>query len=251
MNKSLLLTGASGGIGVELLEGLSNKGWDVIATDHPTKKLNLTSTARKFSWIPQDLNLLIGNKSIQNNFKKKVINASKEKEITVIIHNAATQIISKFNSLTDNDWQKTFNINLFAPVVINKLFLETLERNKGSIVHISSIHSELTKSNFSAYASSKSALSSLTRSMAIELGKKIRVNAIEPAAINTPMLKDSFKESNLDLNLLSDFHPTGKIGTPNDVLKAILYLIDPKNTFLNGCIISLSGGIHGRLYDPT
>ena len=65
------------------------------------------------------------------------------------------------------------------------------------------------------------------------------------------MLKDSFKESNLDLNLLSDFHPTGKIGTPNDVLKAILYLIDPKNTFLNGCIISLSGGIHGRLYDPT
>jgi len=250
MKKSILLTGALGGIGIELIYGLSNQGWQVIATDHPEKEIKLSLRENKYSWIPQDLNLLIGNKSAQNDFKKKVINCSKDKQISVIIHNAATQIVSKFNTLSDDDWQKTFNINFFAPVVINRLFLENLKKNKGSIVHISSIHSTLTKSNFSAYAASKAALSCLTRSMAIEMGNKIRVNAIEPAAIRTKMLEESFSYSNNKIEELSKYHPSGRIGNPDDVLRAIIYLINPENTFLNGSILTLGGGIHGKLHDP-
>ena len=248
--KSILLTGAAGGIGIKLLEGLSNNGWHVIATDHPEKEIKLSSDKYNFSWVPQDLNLLIGNKSVQNEFKRKVLNFSEENKFAVIIHNAATQIVSKFYSLTDEDWQKTFNINFFAPVVINKLFLENLEGNNGSIVHISSIHSTLTKSKFTAYASSKAALSCLTRSMAVEMGGKVRVNAIEPAAIKTKMLEESFSYSKNKIEELSKYHPSGTIGSPNDVLKAVEYLINPENKFVNGCIISLGGGIHGKLHDP-
>ena len=248
--KSILLTGASGGIGIKLLEGLSNNGWHVIATDHPKKEIKLPSDEFNFSWVPQDLNLLIGNKSIQREFKDNVLSFCEENNLAVIIHNAATQIVSKFNSLTDDDWQKTFNINFFAPVVINKLFLKNLNKNNGSIVHISSIHSTLTKSNFTAYASSKAALSCLTRSMAVEMGDKVRINAIEPAAIRTKMLEESFSYSKAKIEELSKYHPSGRIGSPNDVLKAVEYLINPENKFINGCIISLGGGIHGKLHDP-
>ena len=69
MKKSILLTGALGGIGIELIYGLSNQGSHVIATDHPEKKIKLSLKENKYSWIPQDLNLLIGNKSAQNNLK--------------------------------------------------------------------------------------------------------------------------------------------------------------------------------------
>ena len=125
-----------------------------------------------------------------------------------------------------------------------------LEENSGSIIHITSIHSRLTKNGFSAYSTSKSALTNLTKSLSIELGNKVRVNAIEPAAIDTDMLREGFKKNKLAFTQLNEFHPTGSIGNPEDVLRSVIFLLDPSNKFLNGCILSLSGGIHNRLFDP-
>ena len=87
--------------------------------------------------------------------------------------------------------------------------------------------------------------------MAVELGGTVRVNAIEPAAIATPLLEAGFAD-NPDLKAkLDSYHPTSSIGTPADVARAVLFLLDPANTFINGCVLPLGGGIHSRLHDPA
>lgn len=251
MKRLAFITGACGGIGSSLVSSLSDNGWNVIATDHPSFKSSSISQNSNISWVFQDLDLLVNNSTNQNKFLQNIIKASKGNLIQALIHNAAIQKLAPFQTLRDSDWIETFNVNFFSPVIISRLLLPQLIKNKGSIVHLTSIHAQLTKSNFSAYATSKAALRSLTKSMAVEMGDKLRVNAIEPAAIMTPLLEASFNKSDKNvLSHLSNYHPTGHIGQPEDICRAVLYLIDPKNTFLNGCILSLSGGIHGRLHDP-
>ena len=168
-----------------------------------------------------------------------------------VVHNAAVQRLGPFEQLRLPDWQHTLDVNLTAPVAISRALLPQLKRQRGSIVHIGSIHSQLTKPGFTAYATSKAALAGLTRAMAVELGGSVRVNAIEPAAIATPMLEAGFAK-NPDLRAqLDEFHPIGSIGSPDDVARTVLFLLDPANSFLNGCVLALGGGIHSRLHDPS
>ena len=247
---SVLITGAAGGIGSSIVQKLFKDGWNVIATDLILKKMNKEFEELEITLIPQDLNLLPSNSNELKEFILKIKKATKDAPLKAIIHNAAIQNINKFEELDDESWQKTLNINLLAPISINRELIADLKSYNGSIVHIGSIHNKLTKPGFSSYATSKSALMGLTRSMAVELGNKVRVNGIEPSAILTPMLKDGFKEREKLFEKLESFHPTESIGRCEDVANAVLFLIDPSNVFLNGCILQLTGGIHHRLYDP-
>lgn len=170
---------------------------------------------------------------------------------SAIVHNAALQRLGLFSQLSAFDWLDTLAVNLIAPVAISRALLPQLKSHRGSIVHIGSIHSHLTKPGFTAYATSKAALAGLTRAMAVELGGLVRVNAIEPAAIATPMLEAGFAATPDLKAQLQAFHPTGSIGSPADVGRAVLFLLDPSNSFVNGCVLPLGGGIHCRLHDPA
>jgi len=153
-------------------------------------------------------------------------------------------------SLSFGDWQTTININLNSTFILIQALLLKLRVAKGSVVNIASIHSTLTKPNFSAYATSKSGLVGLTRSLAVELGHQVRVNAICPAAIDTSMLHAGFIDNPQGLEELKKFHPSGNIGSISDIVNAALFMTDNHNSFLNGSILSLDGGISSRLHDP-
>jgi len=129
--------------------------------------------------------------------------------------------------------------------------LEKLKVSKGSVVNITSIHAALTKPGFSTYAMSKAAMDGMTRSLAVELGRDVRINAIAPAAISTPLLEAGFENRLDEFKQLADMHPTGKIGTPADVASLALYLVSEEAAFINGSILGLDGGIRGRLHDPV
>ena len=91
----------------------------------------------------------------------------------------------------------------------------------------------------------------MTRSLAVELGSRVRINAICPAAISTPMLEAGFEGNPQGLEQLAGYHPSGCVGSPEDVAEAALYLAKADGTFLNGAIIGLDGGIASRLHDPA
>ena len=247
---TVLVTGAAGAIGYGITRVLYESGYNVIGTDHPDKipKKDLLDFCS--DWIPQDLEKLCENEANAKEFCDSVLFKSNNSPLVGIVNNAAIQILNKFSKLALKDWKSSFEINIIAPILLSKNLLNELEKNSGSIVNIGSIHSCLTKSNFIAYSTSKAALSGLTRSMAVELGNKVRINGIDPAAISTPMLDMGFLNNN-ELKLkLDSYHPTGSIGHPKDVANAVKFLLDSSNSFLNGCILDLSGGIKSRLHDP-
>lgn len=249
--RSLLITGAAGGIGTALVDHLLGEGWQVIASDHPDACPSANDHRPKgVFWLPADLEQLASSGEPLQVFAARVAELTTDAPLLAIVHNAALQRLARFADLTADDWSSTLAINLLAPVAISRCLLPHLITNRGSIVHISSIHSRLTKPGFTAYATSKAALSGLTRAMSVEIGGEVRVNAIEPAAIRTPMLEAGFANHPEALALLKSFHPSGVIGSPLDAARAVSFLIDPANIFVNGCVLELGGGIHGRLHDP-
>ena len=249
--KSVLVTGAAGGIGSALVIALAEEGWMVIGTDHPSMHPSKKILDSCLAWIPADLVKLSKESNALVSFRMSICAAQANYPLAAIVHNAALQRLNDFEGLSSGDWNNTLAVNLMAPVLINRTFLPMLKSQSGCIVHIGSIHSQLTKPGFTAYATSKAALAGLTRAMAVELGGVVRVNALEPAAIATPMLEAGFTDAPELKPQLEAFHPTGCIGSPHDVARAVLFLLDPSNSFLNGCVLSLGGGIHSRLHDPA
>jgi NAD(P)-dependent dehydrogenase (short-subunit alcohol dehydrogenase family) len=161
------------------------------------------------------------------------------------------QILGGADSLTRNDWQQTLNVNLVAPFIWTQALLPALEHAKGSVVNISSIHAKLTKKNFVAYATSKAALSGMTRALAVDLGPRVRINAIEPAAIETEMLKTGFEGEPELYCRLQKCHPAQRIGLPVEVARLAVLLADKNIAFVHGACISIDGGIGNALLDPS
>ena len=96
---------------------------------------------------------------------------------------------------------------------------------------------------------SKASLSALTRSLSLEIGHKTRVCEIQPAAIDTDMLRAGLQDE-LSFSKLENCHPSGKIGQANDVASMVLTILQTSSTFINGMIVNLDGGLSNRLHDP-
>ena len=243
----VLITGVAGGIGGSLVKTFFESGFRVIGTDI-IETINNDYIEHFFKI---DLGLMISNEQAIQNFYLQVKNILGDEGLHAIINNAAIKTIKNISDLTVDDLINSFKVNCAAPFLLIKYFLRDLEKSNGSVVNISSIHAELTKPKFVAYATSKSALTGLTKSLAIELGGKIRVNAIAPAAIATPMLNDGFINKPEDFIKLSSFHPVGRIGEPNEVSQLAVFLTSSYAGFINGAVFKIDGGISSRLHDPS
>ena len=240
--KTILITGSNGAIGQGLCCGFKDDGWRVIGTD--IQKFNNNVDA----YIPIDLDLLCSDDSYREQSIKSIINVCHE-GLDVLINNAAIQILNPISKLTVQDWTKSINVNLNSVFILTKELLPKLKKAKGCVINISSIHAQLTKPDFSAYATSKAGLAGLTKSLSVELGAKVRVNSITPAAISTPMLEAGFSKDQKARLDLDAYHPTGSVGVVKDIVSASLYL-SKAGSFVNGANINIDGGIGTRLYDP-
>jgi NAD(P)-dependent dehydrogenase (short-subunit alcohol dehydrogenase family) len=243
---TVLITGASGGIGCALVKTFSETGYAVIATDIVAPQEDLPFT----HFVASDLRRTVEDEVYAAATFADIRRCLNGRPLKAFISNAATQILGDVEHLSRLDWRKTMDINLLAPFFWTQAFLPELEAAKGCVINVSSIHARRTKAGFSAYATSKAALSGLTRSLAIELGGRVRVNAIEPAAIDTPMLRAGFEGDEDGFRRLESFHPSGCIGAPAQMGKLALMLVEAEFMFLNGTVIPFDGGIGARLYDP-
>ena len=145
--------------------------------------------------------------------------------VAALINNAAVQIVKPMEMLTTEDWISTLNVNLLAPFLLTQALLKELEAAAGAVINISSIHATQSKPEFAAYATSKAALNGLTRNLAVELGGRVRINAICPAAVTTPMLLEGFAGREVALDRLAQMHPAGRIGEPREVAALAFFLV--------------------------
>ncbi|MFC4701020.1 SDR family NAD(P)-dependent oxidoreductase [Glaciecola siphonariae] len=243
-----LITGAAGGIGKALVEEFVDEGYKVISADIVFAESKFVG--ENVYELQLDLAQIVDNANALGSLKEQIANITGGEGIAVLVNNAAVQILSSTQDMTIDQWNMTWTINLHAPFLLIQTFLEDLSKNKGAVVNISSIHAKQTKKRFVAYATSKAALSSLTRNLAVDLGDKIRINAIEPAAVGTDMLLAGFIESPEQLASLNEFHPLGRIANPKEIAELAVFLCSEKSRFIQGASISATGGIDGCLSDP-
>jgi NAD(P)-dependent dehydrogenase (short-subunit alcohol dehydrogenase family) len=241
-----VVTGAAGGIGQAIVRAFTAAGYAVVATDIVDQPADMACSL----YLQADLARTVEDAGYADALFRRILDHVDGQGLAALVNNAAAQILGGVDSLSRADWRQTLDVNLLAPFLWTQALLPALEQVQGCVVNISSIHARLTKQNFVAYATSKAALSGMTRAMAVDMGGRIRVNAIEPAAIETDMLKAGFAAQPHLLEQLKSSHPSARIGDPADVARAALQLADPKNGFMHGSCILLDGGIGARLHDP-
>lgn len=242
--KSVLITGANGGIGKALCEEFTNEGYSVIATDRDSGECECEE------FIQIDINEFLSASSNNSTDFNSLQNLIPKHGLDCLINNAATQILGSTEEITLDDWVNTLNTNLLAPFFTTQILLKSLEKKHGSVINIGSVHARSTKPNFVCYATSKTALVGLTRSMAVDLGPRIRVNAINPAATATSMLLASFEGKEKEYAELSKMHPLERIAEPKEIAQAAVFLASKQSTFITGASLDIDGGISHRLHDP-
>lgn len=244
--ETVIITGACGGIGRELVKEYRNANFQVIAIDSKPKIEELGDV----DFLMFNLATLVFDIDSRESLKSAISNLVGQNRIKALINNAAVQTVKQFEDINAQDWQETLEVNLLAPFFFAQLFLEELTANSGSILNISSIHASQTKKGFSVYATSKAALSALTKLLAIELGSRVRVNAIEPGAISTQMLESGFLTEPEKRIMLDRLQPMERIGKPGEVAKLAMFLTSDSARFINGSAIAIDGGIRNQLHDP-
>ena len=250
MTKVAVITGSSGGIGLALVKTFLADGYFVLGLDRDPSKPMMSE-----AYAEIEVDLLMFSKdpsyrdSVLGNIKERLPHKVNK---FVLINNAAEQILKSVADIQWRDWEKSLAVNTVAPFFFVQGLTEELIASSGHVINISSIHAKLTKTKFSCYSASKSALEAITRSLALELSPMgVSVNAIAPAAISTEMLKASFKDKPEKLLELKRYHPAGYIGTPEQIAFFVKSIADQKGGFLTGSILEFNGGIAGQLHDPN
>jgi NAD(P)-dependent dehydrogenase (short-subunit alcohol dehydrogenase family) len=245
--RSVLITGANGGMGEALCALFQQRGWFVIATDLHPKPASVCQ-----AYVAADLVRVSMEPPYRAGCLQRMHACLPDPgRLDLLINNAARQIVAPVERLTAADWHETMDVNVTAAFLLVQGFLRELEAAHGMVINIASVHAQLTKPQFTAYATSKAAVVGLTRALAVELGGRVRVNAVCPAAVATPMLVAGFEGNQEGLDQLAACHPSRCIGTPQDVAGLVFSLTEQSSHYITGAIINVDGGIGSRLFDPA
>ena len=240
--KTVIVTGASKGIGKSIATNLDQSGFKVILVARNTNQLNelagnLTNSPEVFTCDLSNTTSIEGIIPLLEKHKSNLCG---------LINNAGIFIKNSFENTTADEWDKQYKTNLLAPALLSKIVTPYLKESTQShkfIINISSTAALRPVPDTSAYGSLKAALDHLTKVMALELAPyKICVNAISPGIVDTPI--HSFENlSKDDLNFVKSLHPLNEIGKPNDIASMASFLANNSNTWVTGSNFTIDGGL--------
>lgn len=239
VNKVVVVTGGSRGIGAQIVKTLANENYKVI--------LNYNNSKEQAEKIQQELleqgneiEIIKADVSKREETEKLIQFAiNKFNKIDVLINNAGISQEGLFTDVTEEEWQKIISTNLNSVFYCNQQALKyMIPEQQGCIINISSIWGETGASCEVAYSTTKAAINGMTKALAKEVGpSNIRVNAIAPGIIDTDMNRNLTNE---ELEQIKEQIPLNKIGKALDIAKCVKWLIEDEYT--TGQIISINGG---------
>lgn len=240
-NKTVIITGASGGIGIKLADAFARKGYNVASSyfsnGDKLKSLSEELTANGFSATAVKTDV---SKSDEANFLiKSAFDMFGSADI--LINNAGIAQQKLFTDITDDDFTRMFDINVRGVFNCCRAALPyMIHKKQGRIINISSMWGVCGASCEVHYSASKAAVIGMTKALAKEVGPSgITVNCIAPGLIDTPMNANLSKET---INELCEETPVGRIGTPEDIANAALFLANDSSSFITGQVLGVDGG---------
>ncbi|ADH87604.1 short-chain dehydrogenase/reductase SDR [Ancylobacter novellus DSM 506] len=239
--RTMLLTGASRGIGHATVKRFSAAGWRVITCSRHAFPENCPWEMGPEDHIQVDLSDPADTLRAVDEIKSRLPDG----ELHALVNNAGISPKgpggSRLGTLNtpEEDWRRVFQVNFFAPILLARGLLEELKRTHGAVVNVTSIAgSRVHPFAGAAYATSKAALAGLTREMAADFGPLgVRVNAIAPGEIDTSILSPGTEK-------IVEQIPMQRLGTPDEVAKIIYVLCTDTSSYLNGAEIHINGGQH-------
>ena len=238
-NKKVIITGATGGIGNAIVKCFIDQDAKILATG--TNEEKLKKLEEKYSGILTSKFDISKHEEIENFIENsnKILDGGPD----ILINNAGITRDNLSLRMSNNEWNEVININLTSTFMLCKFSLKKMIKKKyGKIVNITSVVGHTGNVGQSNYAASKSGIIGFSKSLALEYAKKnININCISPGFIKTAMtdkIEEKFKEA-----IISKI-PSGKLGEPEDVANAVLFLASNLSDYINGETIHVNGGMY-------
>ena len=245
-DKVALITGGSLGLGKATAMLFAKEGAKVVITGRTEKTLLEAVEEAKKDGI--ELDHLVSDVSKEDDCKNAVdYTVNKYGKLDILFNNAGVLYLGTTHETDTDIWDKTFDINVKGTYMMSKYSIpQMLNQGHGCIINNSSVLGLKAVPGVAAYNATKGAVTQLTRSMALEYADKgIRVNAICPGTIETPMVDamfDSMPDRQEAEELFKSFHPIGRLGKPAEIAHAVLFLCDDNIKFMTGNMLSVDGG---------
>ena len=236
---NIILTGATGGIGNSILENLVLTGANVLATGTNEEKLILIK--EKYKKVQTEKFDISNHLEIENFINKA--NDSLGGRVDVLINNAGIARDNLSIRMKDEEWNKVINLNLTSTFMLTKNTIKRMLKNKnGKIINITSVVGHTGNIGQANYAASKAGVIGMSKSLALEYGKKnIKINCISPGFIKSEMtdkISDNFKQ-NLQGKIALE-----RFGDTEDVANAVLFLSSELSNYITGETIHVNGGMY-------
>lgn len=230
MARSVLVTGASGGIGSSICESLRRVGFSIIGADKTPSEWTGGSSVDLAD--PEVANLLREQAEVRG--------------LSSIVHAAAEQPLGGMEAHDSATWHRVMWTNVLVLNSLIREFRDELSSNNGSVVAIGSLHSYLSRKGNGVYAVSKAALGGWVRSAALEYGPSIRVNSVVPGAVEAGAFSDYIGSLGSSgptmLGQIASRTPLQRIGNPRDIASAVAFLVDDSSSFITGQNLVVDGG---------
>ena len=237
-NKNVIITGASGGIGNSIVKKFNECGANILATGTRIEKLEeLKSKFKNVKILKFDI-------SEDQKIEKFIEDASSELGgLDCIVNNAGITQDNLAIRMSSEEWRKVIDINLTSTFFMCKFAIKKMLKNKkGKIINITSIVGHSGNLGQANYSASKAGIVAMSKSLAIEYAKKnININCISPGFIKTAMtdkIDEKFKE------IIISKIPSAKLGEPEDIANAVLFLASNQSDYINGETIHVNGGMY-------
>ncbi len=248
MEKTLVVTGASSGIGKRICELSGQYGFSkVVGVGRSAEGLAKTKSKvedQGGEFLGVQVDLANGKNSIE--LIAKSLEGFSNK-VDLVVNNAGVLHEKPIEEVSWDNWKESMTVNLAGPYFLTQAMLPFMRNAKNPVVvNISSTLAKKPIPNTSVYNIAKAGINMMTQTLALELAPKVRVNAVMPAVVNTPMYQKRFattEEMKAAMPDIESIHPMGRIGSVDDIAKAVFFLSSNDAGWITGTVLPVDGGM--------